>query len=65
MGSSDSKGVETGEDPLGVVVVPSGKLRKTPNEEKIKGLTRLITEESKRRKDAERDEYDIHKVIKQ
>ena len=32
------------------------------NAERIHGLTRLIAEESRRRKDVERDEYDVHKV---
>lgn len=39
---------------------PSSKLEMNPN--KIRGLTRLFTEESKRKHDKDRDEHDIHRV---
>ena len=63
MGGKQSKpSTFGGPDDFIISIDPMQKSKTAPTDARVHGLTRLITEESKRRKDAERDEYDIHKV---
>ena len=62
MGASQSSSASN--DQLEAVKVESSlkALSVEMNPTKIKGLTRLFMEESKRRHDKDRDEHDLHKV---
>ena len=65
MGASQSNNSVVEHNLTSVKIEPSSKahaLNPTMNPAKIKGLTRLFMEESRRKWDKDRDELDMHKV---